>query len=146
MGMWRSGLDLCLAHANLDHVVLGPQARESFEKLHQVPFCDPAPFLLPYTLGALEGSLFSCWRALCLLLLKAQFSSPWGPEEPIVFGDPGLGCDSKPGWAVWCWRPFAIAKSQDSQDFAFAFRISLHVFLRRELFLRSLYLSLWVLI
>lgn len=57
--MWGSGLDLCLAHANLDHVVLGLQATESCEKLHQVLVCDPTPFLLPYTLGALEGSLFS---------------------------------------------------------------------------------------
>lgn len=47
---------------------------------------------------------------------------------------------------MWGWKPFAIAKSEDSQDFVFVFRISLHVFLRRELFLRSLYVSLWVLI
>lgn len=57
--MWRGSLDLCLAHANLDHVVLGLQAAENCEKLYQVLVCDPPPtaFLLPNTPGALEGSL-----------------------------------------------------------------------------------------
>lgn len=140
--MCRSGLDLCLAHANLDHVVLGLQAAESCEKLYPGPSCDPTPFLLPYTPGALESSLFQSWRAMYLLIPKAQFPSPWAPEEPIVFGNAGLGWDAKPDWAVWGWKPFAIVKSQDSQDFAFIFRILLHVFLKQELYSRSLYFSL----
>lgn len=109
----------------------------------RVLVCDPTPFLLPYTLGALEGSLFQCWRAMCLLLPKTQFPSPWAPEEPIVFEDAGLGCHSKPGRAVWVWKPFAIVKSQDNQDFAFIFRLYRHVFLKtEELYPRSRYFSL----
>lgn len=96
----------------------------------------PTPFLLSYTLGALEGSLFQFWRAMCPLLPKAQFPSPWAPEEPIVFEDGRLGCHSKPGQAVWGWKPFAIAKSQDSQDFAFIFRLLLHVFLKTGVILK----------
>lgn len=112
-------------------MVLGLQAAESCEKLYQVLVCDPTPFLLPYTPGTLEGSLFQCWRAMCLLLPEAQFPSPWAPEEPIVFGDAGLGWDGKPVGAVWGWKPFAIVKRQDSQDFAFILRILLHVFLKQ---------------
>lgn len=72
----------------------------------------------------------------------AQSPAPWAPEEPIVFGDAGLGGCGKPGQAVWGWKPFAIVKSQDSQDFAFIFRVSPHVFLKQELHSRSLYFSL----
>lgn len=113
-------------------MVLGLQGTESCEKLYQVLVCDPTPFLLPSTLGALEDSLFQCWRAMCLLLPEAQFPSPLVPEEPIVFADAGLGChsNSKPGGAVWGWKPFGIVKNQDSQDFTFIFRLWLHVFLK----------------
>lgn len=67
--MWRSGLDLCLAHANLDHVVLGLQATESCEKLYQVLVCDPTLFLVPggprgLPLSVLEGPCASCFPRL----------------------------------------------------------------------------------
>lgn len=74
---------------------------------------------------------------MCLLLPKAQLSSPWAPEEPIVFGDAGLGRHGKPSRAVWVWKPFATVRSQDSQNPAFVFRISLHVFLKTGVILNS---------
>lgn len=91
-GIWQSGLDLCLAHANLDHVVLRLQATESCEEVHQVLVCDPTPFLLPHTLGALEGSLFSCWRA------RPVSSASEGPVS-IPLRTRGTYCV----WRSWTW-------------------------------------------